>query len=175
MAWVNPPAFVTDEVPLTSAKMNLISGDLSYLYTPASCRVYNNAVLAIGTGVWTALTFNSERWDAAGFHSTITNPGRITVQSGYGGEYEIGSSGYFPAAAGGVIRAIRIGVNIGGGGGYIETRYFPNNGAAYPTTPNVTYPWRLSAGDYITVEVLQDSGGALNWTAPEFWARWVSG
>ena len=55
----------------------------------SGARVYNNANLALTSGVATALTFNTERWDDATYHDTGSNTGRLTVSSA--GRYLIGA------------------------------------------------------------------------------------
>lgn len=152
-----------------------VRDNLNYLYNPPSCAVFNNAAISIPNATWTALTFNSERWDPAGLHSIVTNTGRITALTGYAGEYNVGADGYFSAVAGGAVCGIRIGVNIGAGGAYIYTKYIPTLGAGYPTPIEYGRPWRFSVNDYATVEVYQDSGVARNFNVPEFWMQWRGG
>ena len=44
------------------------------------CRVYNDANISVSvSGVQQALTFNSERYDTYGMHSTSVNQSRLTV------------------------------------------------------------------------------------------------
>lgn len=59
-------------------------------------RVYNNADLTPGASPYTVL-FNSELRDDAGFHSTSSNTGRLTVPAGMGGWYGIAGHINYPA------------------------------------------------------------------------------
>jgi hypothetical protein len=52
------------------------------------CSVFNSAVQAISSGAGAvALTFDSELFDVGGFHSTGSNPSRLTVPAGSSGLY----------------------------------------------------------------------------------------
>ena len=80
-----------------------------------SCRVYNNAAIDPATSAWVTLTFNAERWDTNGMHSTITNPGRLTVPAGGDGIYTIfGNALFDTSAVGGNTRYYGIRVRLGG-------------------------------------------------------------
>src|SRR5512139_267514 len=61
------------------------------------CRVYNNAAINIANDTVTALTFNSERFDTNGIHSTALNTGRLTCQTA--GTYVITAHAAFAANA----------------------------------------------------------------------------
>lgn len=58
--------------------------------TPKSCRVYHSTSQSLTSLV--ALAFDSENFDADGFHDTVTNNTRITVPPGGAGKYMIGAS-----------------------------------------------------------------------------------
>jgi hypothetical protein len=148
-----------------------VRDNLNYLYNPPSVDAYNSAAISVANITWTALTFDSERWDPAGFHSTSVNTGRCTVPSGYAGEFDIGATGYFAAAAGGTVIGMRILVN----GNVVEARYYPTLGAGYPSTIGFQRPWRLSVNDYVEIQVYHDQGAARNFSGAEVWVQWRGG
>lgn len=120
-------------------------------------RVFNSAALTIGTGAWTTLTFNSESYDAFGMHSTSSNTGRLTAQRA--GVYGIFGSLQFSPSAGGTIRGLRFLVN--GSVSVIMDLRSPN-GATTTVNFGISAFYPLAAGDYVEMQVYQDSGGNLN-------------
>jgi len=63
---------------------------LPVLPTFRGCRVYGTTGVSnlVSTG-FSVIPFDTEVFDATGFHSTVTNNHRFTVPTGYGGYYEI--------------------------------------------------------------------------------------
>lgn len=134
---------------------------------PAQARVYNDANIAVATGVGTALTFNTERYDTGNFHSTSSNTSRLTAPTA--GLYTVGACVAWAGNATGV-RAASLRVN----GTDVIARELVDIDSATTHTHNVSTEYQLAAGDYVEVVVAQDSGGNLNVTAngnysPEFW------
>lgn len=149
--------------------------DALFLTLP-SCRLHNSTNLAIPNAVGTALTFDTEYWDTHGFHSTMTNPNRITIPTAaLAGTYLVGASAVFANAAGGGRRIIYLSA--------VGTPYAYNEAAptaaAFPGfTPVMLIG--LAAGQYVEVSAYQDSGAALNvqtlaQDSPEFWAIRLGG
>jgi len=129
--------------------------------------VYHNAAQSIGNFVTTALAFNSERFDNASLHDTATNNSRLTAP--VAGLYQI--TGCMEWASGaGSLRAIGLRVN---GTTIIAVDYSGPIGGGLATAQSISALYKLAAGDYVELVVLQDSGGALNVNAsgnysPEF-------
>lgn len=128
----------------------------------SGCSLTNSANLSINSASFTVLTFDTEVYDAGGFHSTSSNTGRITIPANKGGKYLLTCSLTWAANATGVREAF-FRVN----GGAVN----PADGALVcqqaSTAGNVTgmafsAPVALAAGDYVEVLVYQDSGGAVN-------------
>ena len=104
----------------------------------------------------TIITFDTEQYDTASYHSTVTNTGRITVPT----------TGYY------AINAMIIMANSSTG--YRSMGLFKNGSAlSYGATGDTgtTYPnsqstinevLYLTASDYLEIKMLQNSGGALN-------------
>ena len=137
-------------------------------------RVYNSAAISIPSAAWTALTFDSERFDlydnaASTFHSTVSNTDRLTVPAGLGGYYLVGGHIEFAANTTGR-RGIQI-VHSVGSAVIAEDDESPTN-AAFGLS--VSTLWSMAVGEYVTLQVYQNSGGALNVNASarysaEFW------
>lgn len=142
---------------------------VAFFLNKPCCRVYNNANISITANTNTVLTFNTERYDTDGMHSTSAATSRITCVTA--GKYMIGGHINW-ASAGTDRRFVQILLNGSASLGAQEL-----TGGA--TSMSVTTCWGLVAGDYIELQVYQNSGGPLNVNAasaysPEFWATWIS-
>jgi hypothetical protein len=134
-------------------------------------RVYNSAVESIPTATLTALTFNSERYDNGGLHSTTTNTSRLTAQKA--GKYLITGHLYWAYNATGLRRAY---IRLNGATFIAAVELTP--GAAGENDMSVVTVYHLAAADYVELVVVQNSGGNLNVAAtgnysPEFAMQWV--
>ncbi|HXI17890.1 MAG TPA: hypothetical protein VNM48_16130 [Chloroflexota bacterium] len=142
---------------------------LSQLPTVPSCRVYNSAAQSIPNNAETAVTLDSERFDASGLHSTTVNTSRFAVPAGLGGIYEITGNAQISPSSAGTRRYGAIRLNG-------TTLLAVSEGIISATQPAWFTPtgiYSLAAGDYVELVVFQNSGGALNSvaspnTSPEF-------
>jgi hypothetical protein len=148
---------------------NNFFGDL--IVDHPTCRVFNSTAIAVSSGVVTptVLTFNSERFDTDGIHSTASNTSRLTCNTP--GVYSIFANVLFDASGAGTVRIAQVRLNgttlIG------EMRLGPVSGGALGTSVAFNTPYKLAIGDYVELIVYQDSGGSLNVLAipsitPEF-------
>ena len=155
-----PQGFVTD---LGSGDAQVGVGAAGFI----GCRIRNSGNVSLTNGSDTLITFDSERFDTDGFHSTSSNTGRITIPAGLGGKYLIGANTDVTASPGaGSYCGIRL-----NGTTYIATAQVVND-ASYATAVTGTV-YDLAAGDYIEflVHVNAASKNALaagNYS-PEFW------
>lgn len=136
--------------------------------TVSAC-VYHNAAQSVASGAFTTLAFNSERSDPEAFHDPATNNSRVTVPAGHGGTYLL-TANVDIASGAGSLRLIRFLLN-GVTEIAVDNKAPVGGGNTTRMTLSRTYP--LAAGDYVEVQVYQDSGGALNVSAsgnysPEF-------
>ena len=133
-------------------------------------RVHNSTTQAIPTSTWTSVTFDSERFDVGGLHSTASNTSRFTIVTT--GHYLIGAHVEFAASSSGTGRFARILLN--------GTTRIADTGTGYtPVAGNVvrlhlSTIYALTATDYVEVQMFQDTGGNLNSavtanSTPEFW------
>lgn len=138
-------------------------------FANVGCRVYNNANISVNNNTVTALTFNSERDDPSAMHSTSSNTGRITFA--VAGTYAIGCCVRFASNATGYRQVLLV---KNGTTPIAQDTRNAVNGSVTIITMHARY--LFIAGDYIEVQVLQNSGGALNVDtaadySPEFWAQ----
>jgi hypothetical protein len=138
-------------------------------------RVYNSANISVANNTVQALTFNSERYDVGGAHSTVTNTGRLTVPTGEGGLYTMGGTVGWAANVTG--RRILL-VRVNGTTTICQSESMVDAGTGN-SSDTINCEHALAAGDYVELCVFQTSGAALNVTtiansSPEFWFRWVA-
>jgi hypothetical protein len=124
-----------------------------------------NATQSIADTTSEAITFPSadttEELDSDAFHSGSTNTARITVPTGGGGWYDLGACVQFESNATGR-RDIWIELNGSAGTGTVILKEIRDAAPTSQTVGVISGPSLLAAGDYITLNVLQTSGGALN-------------
>jgi len=124
--------------------------------TALGARVYNNAAITIGDSSWTALTFNSERFDNDTIHSTVSNTSRLTATTA--GVYQITGHLEFEGNDTGR-RAARITL---GGATVLALERDLAPAAAINCELNITTLYELAATNYVELEVYQNSGGDLD-------------
>jgi hypothetical protein len=125
----------------------------------AAVMVNNNATQSIPNTTETTIVFQAEQYDTHGMHDTVTNNDRLTCI--VPGLYQASASIAFAANATGQ-RFIQIYQWDSGGiprKGFAQ--YAPGS-AGMDNELSVTGLFRMVAGDYLNVMVVQTSGGALN-------------
>jgi len=139
--------------------------------TPDGARVYNDASQTIGTSSLTALTFNSERYDNGGLHSTVTNTNRLTAQKA--GKYLITAHIEWSSNTTGV-RRLYMRVN----GSSIITEATDLASSMDSQNQNLATIYHLAASGYVELQVYQSSGVdaqilADGEVSPEFAMQWL--
>jgi len=156
-------------IPLLATSFDLESA----IFSPA-VRVHGSGNQTITTGSTTGLTFNTERFDTDGMHSTVSNTSRLTAKTA--GIYLItGNVRWANNTTGRRILLMRI--NGGDTIAQVEIHGPPVSG--HVLVMNVTTIYELLATDYVELSVFQDSGGDLDIVAtgnytPEFAMAWVA-
>ena len=109
------------------------------------------------------MNFATETFDTDGYHSTVTNTNRITIPSGKSGYFLVSARTAFAANTTGT----RVNWIIKNGTTEISTVFV---GAAVADNTSVVTSAIVSlvAGDYITLNVYQTSGGNLNTVTDQF-------
>lgn len=120
------------------------------------CRVYNNLDITITHNTDTPLTFNSERWDTDGIHSTSGSTGYLICQTP--GYYIITGHVQFEGNTAGH-RQIWISLNGTTDIGRVSMN--PYN-ITPPARICITTVYYLDAGEYVELYVYQSSGGNLD-------------
>ncbi len=119
-------------------------------------RVYNNADLTATNGIELLLTFNSERQDSNGLHSTSSNTGRLTAQTA--GLYAITLNVTFASNTTGFRYAY---VRVNGGSLIGWDKINTSGGGGINDALEVSTIYYLNAADYVEGVVYQNSGGNL--------------
>jgi hypothetical protein len=124
-----------------------------------SARVFNSAdvtVPQLKPSEWTTLTFDSERWDTANLHETATNSGRLKAP--VAGKYYIFANITWESPIGSGLWGLRLQLN---GKTVIAEQTLPNTAAPFRISTAVGTLYGLAAGDYVEVQVFQNSGNPL--------------
>lgn len=132
--------------------------------SPYGCVLLRTADQTISDATDTAITFPSgsvtEVLDTNGFHDTGSNTARITIPTGGDGWYDLGFNVGFALNSTNQ-RLVWIELNGSAGSG---TMIFSRSMAAHATSTSRlggSVPYLLAAGDYVTLNVRQNSGGSL--------------
>ena len=140
--------------------------------TAITARAYNSAAISISTATWTLVTYDSERFDTDGIHSTSSNTSRLTAS--VAGHYIISWTGQFATNATGIRGAmIRLNSSGAAGSGVPIASVLHDASSAASTNLTVTTVYDMGAGDHVEAFVYQSSGGNLDLQAatansPEF-------
>ena len=155
---------------LTAAQLNqMLEVDDFWALTPR-CSVYNSSTQSIPNNAYELLTFNSEVYDIvqsgdSPSHDNATNNSRVYIRTS--GKYEV--AGQYQAASNATgYRAAQIRLNAAGSsaGGTLVT--VNQQGAVSGVSTSVgiiPVEVALTAGDYLEMFAIQNSGGALNTVA----------
>lgn len=121
------------------------------------CSVYNSANQSVNNATWTTLTHDSENYDDDSYHSTVTNPSRITVN--FTGRARF--TGYVADNANSSVeRAVRFLLN----GSATNMPVFTNNVYSGTASNNKltggSFEMDVTNGDYVEQQWFQQTGGA---------------
>lgn len=149
----------------TTGQVLTVAGGLPSWAAPAGatfvgCLVTRspNAAQSIPNATATNITFSSETYDTDGFHSTSTNTERITIPSGKGGYYLVYSTFNYAANATGR-RLIYAQLN---GSGILQSKEGWALQSAAGCNIDIMFVREFVAGDYLTIQAWQSSGGNLD-------------
>jgi hypothetical protein len=160
----NDPTLALGEVGLETDTNKMKLGDgttawssLSYFsavpsFSGVKCKI--SAVQSISSGSWTAISWTGEDFDTNNFHSTTTNPSRITIPAGI--SKVILYAGYNWSVNTVGLRSHGIFKN----GSFIVTELHALTGG-YNAGSITTGPVSVTEGDYFEFQVLQNSGSTI--------------
>lgn len=148
-------------VVTTSEDNAFIRDPIRFLLNKPAAELRQTAAQSIPDSTWTSLTFPTEDLDGdpsgTGGHSTSSNTSRYTAV--YAGWYLL-SGGYNPIINGVGIRGTRWAVNgtaVNGSNTVLAAT--AATGAGYPARTKRVF---LNVGDYVELQVYQNSTGLLN-------------
>ena len=147
---------IVDDPTGTASTKKIRVDDFQNTFEGIGARVYNSASIEIANITEVALTFNSERYDTDSIHDTGSNTERLTCNTT--GKYLISASLSFATDAGGNLRILRIYLN----NTTIISQVWQPNSASGNNTLESTCTYELSATNYVTAKVYQNSGGAID-------------
>lgn len=170
--------WVSGEVVTAGYMNNNITSPVAWLLAPALCRVRATGAQSIANNTFVTLTFDAEDVDTTGMHSTAVNTGRLTAV--YPGWYQLFGANCW-AAGGAAATSRRMAHYIVNGGSGLTGSIGGGTGMN-SIMPAVWRPIHLylNVGDYVEVQVYQDTGGALSTYValsnyqPSADIRWVS-
>lgn len=177
MAYTADRTWVVGEVVTANLMNTYLRDNMKWLSTDKPMvRCNNTAAITCATGAVTTLTFNNNRFDNAGIHTTtggITN--RITISVANAGKYLVGASISWAASTLGDFRVL--GLRIGTGPTSIALATQTPGGTNGFANQTASALYSLS-GDYFESVAQQNSGGNLDVAlvgnySPEFWAIWL--
>jgi hypothetical protein len=125
---------------------------------PLRVEVTHNANQSIPNNIWTAVTFNSERFDNAGWHDPAVNGSRLTVPvAGYYLAY-----GYVQFAQNSAGERFLGLLKNGLTSGTWLAQQLISTSVSFRARGSISWPHYFNAGDYVELMAYQSSGAALN-------------
>lgn len=161
MGFVDPDTVhnPTSGAVATAAWGDTVNADLNYFNDPPRVKVYRNADYGINDATSTMVAWNAEEWDTDTMHSTSVNTTRLTATTA--GRYHVQGRIVFAGNATATVgRRVKLWLN-GNAGTLCDADIDPAPSGAYSRT-FVSTTVQMAAGDYVELEVYQDSGGSLN-------------
>jgi hypothetical protein len=158
MSYTAPKTWVTDEV-VSAADLNtyLRDNDLWVLTDSPTCHVYRSTAQSVTSAGDPSLTFDTERFDNASVHSTSSNTDRLTIPAGGAGKYIVGAVIDWAANTTGY-RKLAVKVT---GATEIARSVTPTTSTG-ASAQAIVAVYSMAVADYFTIQVDQNSGGALN-------------
>lgn len=129
--------------------------------TQPRASAFNSGVQSVASASFTVITFDSEDYDVGGMHSTSANTSRMTIPTGGDGLYLLTANITFAPSTTGNVRGTRF-VKNGATLGVTATILPGASGSSVGTTSQLVAVMNLVAGDYVEVDVLQDTGSSMN-------------
>jgi len=124
---------------------------------PSLCYVTGSAVQSIPNAAFTTLLWSTNAIDNQGLHSTTTDTDKIYIKEA--GTYRVSAQFYFAANATGVRQGV---IDKNGSALNRTTVTSPVSSASVATTMHSSVINSAVPGDYYSVRVYQNSGGALD-------------
>jgi hypothetical protein len=160
--------FMVSQPAAGQAKVKLAAGGVMF----GGARAYDTGTQPAADSTWTTITFNSERYDTDGYHSTVSNTSRLTIPSS--GYYHVGACIEWSDPGGVAGSSVHVRFRVNGTTVICATTAIVGSGHVLFLNPSCDY--LFSANDYVEVQVWQDSDIPMADQiisdaniAPEFW------
>lgn len=151
----------TDQVLKVSGGLPVWGAVPTTTPTYVGASLYKTAVQSINNGSDVTVTWDAEYFDTNAIHDNATNNSRLTIPTGYGGKWLVNYSQSWAATATGA----KWSYIYKNGSTDIFGTFWTYTSAGSQVKQSASCVLSLSAGDYLTVVVGQNSGGALNLAA----------
>lgn len=151
--------------PVPSSLLSALADVAAYATKPPACAITLTGTQSIPTGVFTAITFNTELVDTTGSMFAPSSTNLVIPETGIYVASAVASIA--PNATGNRW----LGINQNGSSVVIDVRgAMPTDFCAMSCTTMLV----CTAGDILTMSVYQSSGGALNASSCRFTVAWQS-
>lgn len=120
--------------------------------------VHRTTTQSIPNNTSTEIAFDAETYDPQGMHSTVSATERLVVPTSEGGYYLVVGQAHFVLGSGAGVRSLVLRKN----GVAVEAQVNRVPNASYGTVLRVVSFVLLVPTDYLTLAVLQDSGGSID-------------
>jgi len=174
MAYTADRTWVSGEIPDGAMFNTYIRDNLKWLSTDKPMfRGYSSANISTGANTWTDMTMDTERFDNASIHSTVSQTARMTVPASSAGKFLAGGHLEWAANSGGTTREGRIRVNDST---VVGQQFGGPRSASIAARAMVPAFYAMAVADWFSLQAFQDST-TLNVLAsgnysPEAWCLW---
>lgn len=141
------------QVSITTGGVITLTDERNIFPRSHGVKAYHSVDVIVANNTTVQPALNSELFDTDGYHSLTVNNSRLTVPAGLGGKYSIIAQATFEGNATGT-RILWITLN----GVTIIARHLGLASAAIAAHMETTTIYELAAGDYVEMNVFQDSG-----------------
>lgn len=155
---------------IPSAWGDQIRENFEALVDPPRCSVFATVAQSVAASTSVVLNAGGENYDTDGMHSTVTNTSRITAQKA--ARYELAATVAYDPGNGRRITSFLVGgvTTLNG-----DARASAGQAGLAGITDRISIVRSvvLAAGQYVEVQVNQNTAGALNVTLDEFVVTWT--
>lgn len=147
---------------------DVVRDDLEWLArNKPRCHAQAGGAQSLSNVTYTTIALGTEAYDVGGCHSTVTNNSRLTVPSGGAGIYLVQALAAWASNSSNT-RQCRIVAN----GLIVLTQDTRTVAGSYVHFSNLSCFANLNDGDYVELQMYQDSGGSLNTDGTSCWLAW---
>lgn len=131
----------------------------------SAVEVTRSTSLSTTNSTWTSVGWDTESWDTDGYHDNVTNNNRLTIPVGFGGKFLVIAGYNFTNTSTTGIRAAQVEKNTTVANTNVIAQGFFLPAGGITNMSSFSRIVSLADGDWINVNVFQNSGGALNFNS----------